>query len=69
LPATLVVVVVGLVVDTADVVVGRIDVVVLATVDTVVRVEVVVEEEQEARTNDDTIKQVETIQMAPFFTF
>jgi len=62
-------VVVGLVVDTADVVVGRIDVVVLATVDTVVRVEVVVEEEQEARTNDDTIKQVETIQMAPFFTF
>ena len=69
LPAALVVVVVGLVVDTADVVVGRIDVVVLATVDTVVRVEVVVEEEQEARTNDDTIKQVETIQMAPFFTF
>jgi hypothetical protein len=27
-----------------------------------------VEEEQEARTNDDTIKQVDTIQMAPFFT-
>jgi hypothetical protein len=69
LPATLVVVVVGLVVDTADVVVGRIDVVVLATVDTEVRVDVVVEEEQEARTNDDTIKQVDTIQMVPFFTF
>jgi hypothetical protein len=36
LPATLVVVVVGLVVDIADVVVSRIDVVVLAAVDVVV---------------------------------
>jgi hypothetical protein len=62
-------VVVGLVVDIADVVVSRIDVVVLAAVDVVVWVDTVVEEEQEARTNDDTIKQVDTIQMAPFFTF
>jgi hypothetical protein len=62
-------VVVGLVVDIADVVVSRIDVVVLAAVDVVVWVDTVVEEEQDASTNDDTIKQVDIIQMVPFFTF